>query len=145
MKRNHLFFLFLIIGSLSLSSCFLCKKNHSKEQKTTNSPLAHTSWELSSITYFKGEETPKPVTLVFREPGQLGGTSGCNSYGATYTLSKKTLKFELGMATQMACMPGMDTEKKFFEVMRETDAYELKGDELYLKKNDKVLAIFYRK
>ena len=129
-----------------MSSCFLCKKNQSKEKTTTSTSLAHTSWELSSITYFKGEETPKPVTLVFREPGQLGGTSGCNSYGATYTLTKKEgLKFELGMATQMACMPGMDTEKKFFEVMRETDSYEIQNDELYLKSKGKVLAIFHRK
>ena len=51
--------------------------------------------------------------------GQVSGTSGCNSYGADYTLSGEGLAMGDAVATEMACEPElMAQEEAFLDALR---------------------------
>src|SRR3990167_1616541 len=60
------------------------------------------------------------ATLQFNaEESRVGGKTGCNSYGTTYTVGGAGLTFGDVMATEMACSPAvMDLEQKFLAVLR---------------------------
>jgi heat shock protein HslJ len=78
---------------------------------TTNAsdPLAGTTWTLASYTGPSGravEAAPgAAATLAFEDGNQIGGTTGCNLFGGSYTLDGDKLTIELGAMTQVAC-PG---------------------------------------
>ena len=50
------------------------------------------------------ETQPGPTaTLAFTSDGRINGSTGCNSFGGTYTSTGPALKLTLGAMTQMAC------------------------------------------
>lgn len=133
---RYLLSLFLIC----LMSCSAFKKGSSN--KTVD--LKFTSWTLISITSFQIEKTYHPATLVFLENNRIGGSTGCNSYGGPYSLKSDLVSFGTILATKKACIPGMETETHFFEVLQKTNHYEVKDSKLILKDGDAVLATFSR-
>ncbi|ARP88476.1 hypothetical protein CAL13_02325 [Bordetella genomosp. 9] len=78
--------------------------------------LAQTSWVLARWTRAGGTLRPvprndgreRPVTISFSHEGtqlRVGGFSGCNNYGTTYTVANGNLIITANpvMATRMAC------------------------------------------
>jgi heat shock protein HslJ len=131
--------------SLSLLLLFSCSsvKNQADAKKTNPVNLKGTSWMLSSVPDFKPEKLKKPVTLNFSDSSnKMGGYSGCNGYGGTYTVKGSELKMEEILGTLMACMPGMKTESKLYDALRNTDHYKVSGGKLILMQGTKVLAEF---
>lgn len=126
---------------LLMSSCGLFKKSSDRQ----NPQLRGTSWVLVSITGFELEKTENPLTLIFSDSNRVGGNSGCNSFGGEYTI-KENVKISFGpmMATKRACMPGMQTENQYFNVLRSVDNYVVQNNQLILKKGKNVWAVFSR-
>ena len=76
-------------------------------------PLMGTDWDLVALN----DATPTgDITLTFDEE-QVGGSDGCNGYGATYTVDGDAIQFNTDgfMSTMMACEPA--------EIMEEGRAY----------------------
>lgn len=137
-----------LLSCLALSLLVWCScasmKKQSKAGANNADPLAGTTWTLSTIPGFEAEKTPKPVTILFQDSLRFGGNGGCNSYGGGYTLEGSSLKLGSVMSTKMACMPGMKTENKLFELFPQVDHYRISGDKLSLMQGEKVLAEFGR-
>jgi len=128
----------LSLSLIFLMSCSALKKN----TKGDTADLKSTSWKLVSITGYELEATPKPVTLAFADSNKVNGNGGCNGYFGKFEVKGNELHFGAIISTKMACVPGMETETHFFKVVQETNAYEVKSNQLILKKNEEVLAVF---
>jgi len=135
----------IALSLLVWCSCSSMKKQSQSSGAKNSDPLAGTSWTLSTIQGFELEATRKPVTLIFEDSaGRFGGNGGCNGYGGAYTLEGSSLKLGQVLSTKMACMPGMKTENKLFELYTLVDHYRVSGDKLSLMQGEKVLAEFGR-
>jgi heat shock protein HslJ len=92
-------------------------------------------WRLVSFVE-EGSEIPvvegSTVTLELAEDGQLGGSGGCNSYGAAYEIDGKTLKVEEVISTLMACLDDqvMEQESQYFAAIHSATGFEVSSDGL---------------
>jgi heat shock protein HslJ len=119
--KNKTFVLAIILGLL-LAAC---------APGATGNELAGTSWQLVSIdgnTQVGGAIGGQDVTLVFDADGGAGGSSGCNSYGGSYSAGANgSISFSEIVSTLMACMDNgiMDVEASYFEALNGAEHYEI--------------------
>lgn len=110
--------------------------------------LEGTEWLLSELQGSDGglqaALPDRNVTALF-DGERVGGSSGCNQYGGSYTLDGESLSIGPLMSTLMACPePGvMEQEAAFTGLMSETASYQVEGQELRLLDADgQVLLVF---
>ena len=135
---------FILLSVFFISSCSVFQHSGNSQTKKAVKAIAGTSWTLDLLADFKKEATAKPVTLTFDKDSRMYGSGGCNSYSGQYSIDGKSIKFGQVISTKMACMQGMKTEDKLFEVFRNTNEYLVTHESLLLKKDGKVLASFSR-
>ena len=94
-------------------------------------PLNGTTWTLAS-----SDGTPPiagtTITMIF-EDGNIGGSSGCNSYGGTYQLNDKKIQIGEVTSTLMACTEPedvMEQEGIFLSDLNNAQTFQLIGDQL---------------
>ena len=95
--------------------------------------LSDSLWMLSELN----GNSPLPdtdITAEFGEDGKVGGSSGCNSYTTTYSVSGKKISFgEQVASTMMACPdPVMQQERDYIEALSSTATFEIDEDVLIL-------------
>ena len=76
-----------------------------------------------------------PITLIFDEPEKTaGGTSACNQWFGSYTLSGNELTFTDIGQTMMACVDEgvMDSETAFLEAMGLVELFTVEDGQLNL-------------
>ncbi len=105
--------------------------------------LAGTSWTLSSLAGDDGTLTPvldgTTVTATFSVDGNVGGSAGCNHYGAGYHLDGAGLTIEPAIRTEMYCSepPGvMDQEDRYLAHLTEVASYRMEDGLLTLMDSD---------
>jgi heat shock protein HslJ len=105
--------------------------------------LAGTSWELVSLDG-AAPVGDTPVTLIFSEDGSAGGSAGCNTYGASYTLEGDALTFSQAFSTMMACMQEgvMEQETGFLGALSMVTGYTLADGQLTLTTGDGMELVF---
>ncbi len=92
-------------------------------------------WNLVSFGK-AGGETPviegSSITLKFEANGQVGGSGGCNSYGAKVETQGNTLAIKDINSTLMACADEQVTEqeRQYFEALNTAARFEITGDNL---------------
>ena len=89
---------------------------------------------------FEPEAAPAPETPGAFVPGtgRVSGKSGCNSYGAGYTLSGEGVSFGDAVSTEMACEPDlMEQEQAFLDALRHVTAISFDpGGEMELRDHE---------
>ncbi len=122
----------LIVASilgLALSAC-------AEPSEQASADPTESAWVLESGT-LDGEAIPvvetHPITLVFDE-GDAGGTSACNSYFGSYTISGAEIGFSGLGSTMMACEPVevMDSESAYLAALELVDGFSATEDSLTL-------------
>ena len=101
-----------------------------------NVPLEYSLWTLTTLN---GQPVPDEtsITATFT-PGEdpntgiIGGSSGCNTYNAGYTLDGSKITIETPAITMMACETGMDTEQAYLQALQDSQSYQIFGDRLVL-------------
>ena len=104
---------------------------------STPSPVAATPDPLGTWYLIDAPATAegKRPMLEFRDGGQLGGNAGCNSLGASYTLSEGG-RIAIGPVrqTKMYCdEPRMALEARVVGAMARTVRLEISGEKLVLR------------
>ena len=67
------------------------------------------------------------------EGDQVGGSSGCNAYGASFQAIGGTISFGPFRSTAMACeQPVMALESAYLRALEGTTAYQVTGPTLHL-------------
>jgi len=120
--------------------------------KEAPADLAGTSWTLASLAGENGSMVPvlagTVVTVEFDAEGTLGGSAGCNHYGADYTRDGANLSIGPPVRTEMYCSepPGiMDQEDRYLALLANVTSYRVEGDRLVLMDEaDTDLLIFDR-
>jgi heat shock protein HslJ len=72
------------------------------------------------------------ITLEFADNNQVGGSGGCNSYGAKVEVQGKTLTITEIVSTLMACVDDkvMEQETQYFTALQGASNFEISGDNL---------------
>ena len=92
-------------------------------------PLSDTFWEATVVG-------PEPVlegtrlTAAFTADGQVNGSSGCNTYSASYSVNGSTLLIGAPSATQQTCLEPpfiMDQENAFLRGLSTASSFTLDG------------------
>lgn len=109
-------------------------------------PLEGTSWKLAKMDAIPAKAITAEAdyfTLEFNAADTMvSGRTNCNRFFGKYELKGQKLEFEnLGM-TRMAC-PEMQYEDAFVKMLDDVDRYEIKGSELKLYDDQKVVAEFH--
>ena len=73
------------------------------------------------------------LTMRFDAEGaRVSGFSGCNQYGASYTLSGDSISFSPAISTKMACLGGMEEEARFLSTFPAVTRWRLSDSTLIL-------------
>lgn len=130
-------FAVLMVAVLTVGCCSSCRLR-AKSAK----PLEGTMWHLVKMG---GESYTFPAdefNIILNENG-LGGRGACNSLLGQYaTGDKSALRFSALGSTKMLCPHNEDLEMKMIQILSQTTHYSIEGDELVLKRNGEVLAVF---
>jgi heat shock protein HslJ len=101
--------------------------------------LAGTSWTLASLASEDGSMVPiitgTTVTAAFGADGTLGGSAGCNHYGADYTRSGANLTIGSLVRTEMYCENPkgiMEQEDRYLALLANVSTYRVEGDRMVL-------------
>ena len=75
---------------------------------------------------------------------RFSGNGGCNQISGNYTLDKKSIHFGEIISTKMSCAD-MAFENSFLSTLNRVDRYEVKGNDLLLKRKREVLLVLTAK
>jgi heat shock protein HslJ len=111
-------------------------------------PLPLGKWLLEEYRFdAKTEVAVKGIktTLVVRAKNRLGGDSGCNAYGGSYSTVDGKLKIADIISTMRACQePSPSFEKSFFDVLENADSAKVEGHALVIFDGDSHYLKFVR-
>jgi heat shock protein HslJ len=103
---------------------------------TRSDPLNGTAWTLTSI-----DNSPPigsaAVTVEFTG-GQIGGSSGCNSYSGSYKVQGEKITTDAIAMTLMACADSrlMEQEQTFLGYLQNTPTFKLSAGQLQIIRSD---------
>ena len=122
--NKTLIFVLMVMVFLSLAACSFFGSSQA---------LTDSLWMLSELN----GQAPLPdtaITAEFSEDGKVSGSSGCNSYTTTYSVSGKKIAFgEQVASTMMACPdPLMAQERDYVEALSSAATFEIADDTLTL-------------
>ena len=128
-----------MVGLLSASGCGSSVNRGAGSSDTDTSPAATAGPTLEGPTWtldtrsLGAPATGVTITLQFAD-GKAQGTSGCNTYSGSYTVSGSSLSIGPDLATtMMACPePAMTAEAAYVIKLLATATYRIAGDELTL-------------
>lgn len=125
-KRRYLLFL----PGLLLLTIIACRR------EAPSDPLKGTLWVVTECLGQKAVAGTR-LTLSF-ENGQVRGSSGCNTYFGSYSVSGSRIDVAQLAATKMACQePGvMKQQGAFLATLAEVKTYRLEEDRLELVRTD---------
>ncbi|MDG6256004.1 MAG: META domain-containing protein [Methanomicrobiaceae archaeon] len=108
-------------------------------QETAPDALAGTSWTLAGLAGEDGGMEPvldgTTITAAFGGDGRVGGSAGCNHYGADYTVDEASLSIGLAVRTEMYCMnpPGvMEQEGRYLSLLADAACWRMEDGLLIL-------------
>lgn len=128
-KKSYIFIVLILLLAIGLAAC---------SAGSGQADLAGPEWQLASLS---GESVPAGVTITatFAEK-EVGGSSGCNSYGGPYTLNGNQIEIGPLAATLMACdEPQMSWEGNYLKAMQSAESYQISGNQLEITTGEGVL------
>jgi heat shock protein HslJ len=121
----------LLFAFTLLSACGDDDDEPDDEDSTGMATLEGVPWVVSSGIDVDGwEETGPSATF---ENGTVGGSGGCNQFGAEYTLDGDSLELGTITSTLMACPPpANESERAYFASLEQVRGWRLDDNELVL-------------
>jgi heat shock protein HslJ len=75
---------------------------------------------------------------------RFSGNGGCNQISGNYSLGKKNIHFSEVISTKMSC-EDIAFENSFLSTLNSIDRYEVRGNDLLLKRKKDVLPVLSAK
>jgi putative lipoprotein len=97
--------------------------------------LRNSYWKLTRLggsPVHVSERQSEPHLILAQGKMQVSGSGGCNRFTGGYTLEGDTLRFSRMASTMMACVDGMEQERRFFSDLAKVARYRIAGDQLEL-------------
>lgn len=71
---------------------------------------------------------------------KFSGNGGCNQINGNYSLDKKEIRFTEVLSTKMSCSD-IEFENTFLSILGSIDKYEIKGNDLLLKRKKEAMLV----
>ncbi len=109
--------------------------------------IANGSWALDSYrsgTTLVPAVAASGATIAFTNTNNVSGSTGCNGFAGTYTISGSQLTIKLGPMTQRACTSAavMTQETAITQQLPQVTAYRIEGNTLTLSGNGNDLFVY---
>lgn len=111
-------------------------------------PLAGTRWNVVQFNNGQGAVVSllddTAISLDFGTNGQVGGTSGCNSYSAGYQVNDNIITISTPGGSAMACVDPagiMEQEAQFVAALQSVNTFRINGNQLEMRSGNDQLAI----
>ncbi|MCC6167019.1 MAG: META domain-containing protein [Caldilineaceae bacterium] len=111
-------------------------------------PLAGTRWNVVQFNNGQGAVTSlvadSAISLDFGTDGQVSGTSGCNSYFASYQVNNNTISIGQPGSTSMTCgEPAgvMEQEAQFRAALQSAATFRVTGNQLEIRTGGDQIAL----
>lgn len=133
--RIYSFTLYFIILAISLVAC---NGSPNPNLPSGEAALTEATWKLFAIDKRKPIEAHSEITLTFSD-GQVGGNSGCNSFGGSYQVDGDKIQFSQLASTMMACMQPegiMEQEQVILQYLNQAETYRFEDGKLVLVVSD---------
>lgn len=93
------------------------------------------------VTQVSGTELGmiEPTIIADSSSSKISGYAGCNSYNASFTMTTTNLTFGDMATTRVACIQGMEQERKFLEAMAKVNRHTLENGKLLLFQGETML------
>lgn len=120
------------------------RKNDTGSSSKPDAGLTNTYWKLAELNgepAALGAGERELHMVLIEEDNRVRGFSGCNQFTGGYTIEESQMKFSQMASTLMACMDGTEQEQRFLAVLKETDRFEISGEELSLFGSDNQLLL----
>ena len=123
-----------------------CAHNSPAGAPVSTAQLLGTQWTLTKLgdQQITTPQDARAIHMVLSADNQrISGFSGCNQMMGGYVLNGDTLKFDQLAGTLMACVSGMDIERKFLAMFGQVARWKIEGETLTLLDADgRPLAVF---
>ncbi len=114
--------------------------------ETGNLSLENTEWKLTDLAgapVKSASQQAEAYLVLNSENHRVSGSGGCNRLMGSYELDGDRLIFNQMASTMMACIKGMDTEKKFLDALDRVKTWKISEQQLSLSDaGGKVIARF---
>ena len=135
-----------LAAALSITACQ--STTAANVETTAAAELRNTLWKLTELNGepVKTSEAQRMASLTLTaDASQARIVTACNLGSAGYQVEGNAIKFDVAMSTKMMCPPEpMKQEAAFFNVIKKSTRYVIKGETLELYNADnKLLARFH--
>ena len=111
--------------------------------KLSDSSWGRSRWVLTEMkgvpVQLSGGRRDAYINFEPREK-RFSGNGGCNQISGNYSLDKKNIHFTEVISTKMSC-EDIAFENTFLSTLNNVDRYEVKGDNLLLKRKREVVLV----
>jgi len=124
----------LIAGLLLLGACAHVAAPGAS-RATATAQLLGTHWKLTELRdeVINTPQGAREIFIVLSADNQrVAGFSGCNQMMGGYALEGNTIRFDQIAGTMMACVSGMDVERKFLAMFGQAASWKIEGQVLTL-------------
>jgi heat shock protein HslJ len=128
--KNRLLATLAVVTLLALAAC-------SGTGPAVEDPLDGTSWVL--VGYGLAAVLPGTEITATFEDGQVGGSSGCNTYGGSYEVKGETISVTEIFMTEMACLDPegvMEQEQTYLEYLSGVTTFRVSEGQLQMTRPD---------
>jgi heat shock protein HslJ len=139
----------LIAGAALAPSCLLRGQAATGTSVSTAAPqtaLKETHWnlvELNGNPVSSPSPASQPYIYLHGDGDKLSGSGGCNRLFGSFDLSGDSLEFHSVASTRMECADdSMEYEQALLEGLKLVTKYQITGDTLVLRVDDRVVAKF---
>jgi heat shock protein HslJ len=138
LKSMTMKYFFSLIITVTFLSC---------SPKLSDSRWGRSRWVLTEMkgvpVQLSGGRRDAYINFEPREK-RFSGNGGCNQMSGNYSLDKKNIHFGEVISTKMSC-EDMAFENSFLSTLNTVDRYEVRANDLLLKRNRKVLLVLSAK
>jgi heat shock protein HslJ len=105
-----------------------CTSDGSAGARPSPASLGGSEWKITTLDGEPIPDTAK-VTIQFLEDDRVTGSSGCNRFQGSYSLSGSGLSFGPLMGTKRACpQPQMSVESRFLNLVQQVTSIAVNAD-----------------
>ena len=125
--------------SLALAAC-----HHATSGMGDVSPtLLSLDWRLVGLARSAAPAATGPGASLRLDPDQRAtGFTGCNRFSAAFQVEGDSIRFDAFRTTRRACTQGLEIETTFLRALEDARTWRVRGGELELLADDRVLARF---
>jgi heat shock protein HslJ len=123
-------------ATLAIVALAACQPPHpANSEPEFRASVSGVEWELVELdgkTPPTGAGGRRAAMRFDADTSRVGGFSGCNRFGGSYTITGDSLRFGPIAMTRMACTQGMELEAALSSALQATRRYELSTTQLKL-------------